>query len=120
MFRSILFSAVMLATLGAAQLTADQVVANVKIVTNVSSQINDALGQLTTSSTFNQVQTTSTVCMTILYYMVLIARTLQTVTNGFNTIINDLGADVTAMQATPPFDDADATPIVNALTDVSR
>jgi hypothetical protein len=76
MFRSILFSAVMLASLGAAQLTPDQVVSNVKIVTNVSGQINDALGQLTTSSTPTQVQTISTVRMTMLYCMVLIARTL--------------------------------------------
>ena len=43
----------------------------------------------------------------------------QLVTN-FNTIINSLQGDITAMQATPPFDGCSVTqPIIDALREVS-
>jgi hypothetical protein len=43
----------------------------------------------------------------------------QTAVTSFQTIITDLAGDVTAMQATPAFSDADAVPIVDALRDVN-
>jgi len=43
----------------------------------------------------------------------------QTLANNFNTIINALGGDVTAMQATPPFPDGVTEPIVDSLRNVS-
>ncbi|KAJ6619198.1 hypothetical protein B0H10DRAFT_1913109 [Mycena sp. CBHHK59/15] len=81
-----------------AALTVDEVVTNVGIVTSVSGNINDLLGGLTTSTSPSQVRTMG-----------------QTVVANFNTIISDLGGDVTAMQATLPFGDADALLIVQAL-----
>ncbi|KAJ7330827.1 hypothetical protein DFH08DRAFT_708551 [Mycena albidolilacea] len=83
-----------------AALTPDQVVGNINIVTSVSGNINSVLGGLSTTPTPSQAQTIS-----------------QTVVTGFQTIINDLAGDVTAMQATPPFSDG-ADLIVAALTDV--
>ncbi|KAJ7330829.1 hypothetical protein DFH08DRAFT_966584 [Mycena albidolilacea] len=85
-----------------AALTPDQVVGNINIVTSVSGNINSVLGGLSTTPTPSQAQTIS-----------------QTVVTGFQTIINDLAGDVTAMQATPPFSDG-ADLIVAALTDFVR
>jgi len=44
---------------------------------------------------------------------------MKNAVRDFTTIVNDLAADVTAMQATPPFDDVDAGLVVDALSDVS-
>ncbi|KAJ6615791.1 hypothetical protein B0H10DRAFT_48348 [Mycena sp. CBHHK59/15] len=81
-----------------AALTVTNVVTNIGIVTAVSGNMNDVLSGLTTSTSPSQVPTMG-----------------QTVVTDFTTIINNLGGDVTAMQATPPFGDADAQPIVDAL-----
>jgi hypothetical protein len=42
----------------------------------------------------------------------------QNIVTNLVKIITNLGADVTAMQATPPFIDAVAGPIVDALKEV--
>ncbi|KAF8155232.1 hypothetical protein K438DRAFT_1987142 [Mycena galopus ATCC 62051] len=82
-----------------AQLTPATVVANINIVTSVSGNLNSVLGGLSTSTTPANVQTMS-----------------QTVITDFTTIINDLAADVTAMQATSPFTvQADVQLVVTAL-----
>jgi hypothetical protein len=120
MFRSILLSALMLATFVAAQLTVEQVVTNIQKVTVVSSDINTALSQVTTTTTSTQVVTISRVRMTMLSYIVLITCAFQTVATDFGTIISSLADDVTAMNQTPAFSDADATPIVDALNEVSH
>jgi hypothetical protein len=43
----------------------------------------------------------------------------QTLIMNFHTIMYNLAADVTAMQATQPFADGVTQPIVDALTEVS-
>lgn len=45
----------------------------------------------------------------------------QSLVNDFTNIVQSLAGDVTAMKATPPFSDCEATQaIIDALTDVSR
>jgi hypothetical protein len=83
-----------------AQLTPDQVVTNVKIVTSVSGNLDSVLQGLSTSTSAADVSTMG-----------------QTVVTDFQTIVTNLAGDVTAMEATPPFADGVAQPIVDALTD---
>ncbi|KAF8970482.1 hypothetical protein BDZ97DRAFT_1791674 [Flammula alnicola] len=94
-----LLSTFMLVQSAAAALTPDQVVTNIGIVTTISGNLNTAVGSLSTTPTPQQAQTTA-----------------NTLTGGFSNIINDLSGDVTAMDATPAYDDADATVVVAALT----
>ncbi|KAF7369593.1 hypothetical protein MVEN_00290000 [Mycena venus] len=83
-----------------AVLTAKDVVTNVGIVTTVSGNINDVLGTLSPKTTGPDV-----------------ANMGQKLVGQFNVIITNLGADITAMQATPPFTaQADCDLIVAALT----
>jgi len=95
-----IFSTVFLAQVALAALTPDQVVENIKTVTTVSANINVAIGALTPKSSGSTVISIS-----------------KTTVIGFNTIITDIGADVTAMQSTPPFNDVDAQLVVNVLVD---
>ncbi|KAJ7196436.1 hypothetical protein GGX14DRAFT_575002 [Mycena pura] len=97
-----LFAAIILVVSGVAlaALTPDQVVTNIGIVTTVSGDLNNILGTLSTSTDPDDVETIA-----------------QTVVDDFTTIVGDLAADVTAMNETPPFDDEDAEPIVEALDD---
>ncbi|KAF7343079.1 hypothetical protein MVEN_01738300 [Mycena venus] len=87
------FSFATLVTLGAlvfpgtvAQLTANQIVAAINLVTNISQNSNDVLTPLSTSTAGDQVQVTS-----------------QTLVNNINMIISNIAADVTAIEATLPF-----------------
>ncbi|KAJ7190088.1 hypothetical protein GGX14DRAFT_580120 [Mycena pura] len=97
-----LFAAIILVVSGGAlaALTPAQVVTNIGIVTTVSGDINSILSTLSTSTTASDVATMG-----------------QTVVTDFTTIVNNLAGDTTAMQATPPFGDADAQLIVVALDD---
>ncbi|KAJ7882369.1 hypothetical protein B0H14DRAFT_3433473 [Mycena olivaceomarginata] len=82
-----------------AALTVNDVVTNIGIVTNVSVNINNALTPLSTSTTGPDVVSLG-----------------QTLVGQFTVIINNLSADITAMQATPPFTvQADCDAIVVAL-----
>ncbi|KAJ7315714.1 hypothetical protein DFH08DRAFT_820287 [Mycena albidolilacea] len=77
-----------------AALTVNDVVTNIGIVTNVSVKINNVLTPLSTSTTDPDVVSLG----------------------QFTVIINNLSADITAMQATPPFTvQADCDAIVIAL-----
>ncbi|KAJ7871930.1 hypothetical protein B0H13DRAFT_1895579 [Mycena leptocephala] len=84
-----------------AALTPAQVVANIEVVTSVSKSCNDVLGDL-----IPNLGSAKTVGENIVTNLV--------------KIITNLGADVTAMQATPPFIDAVAGPIVDALKEFVR
>ena len=113
-----------------AALTPDQVVTNIGIVTTISGNLNDALQGLTTNLDPDAVQTLATVSP-VNSSMIRILNYTQRAGNDFQTIISNLAADVIAMNATPPFDDADALPamaardeagavaVVNALNEVS-
>ncbi|KAI9457215.1 hypothetical protein BJY52DRAFT_1378299 [Lactarius psammicola] len=82
-----------------AQLTVQQVVDNINIVTKVSGDANDALSRISPSTSPNEIR--------------LVAQNLA---SDFNVIIQDLGIDITAMQATPPFTDCTLTlPIIESL-----
>ncbi|KAF7332844.1 UVI-1 protein [Mycena venus] len=85
-------------------LTPDGVVDNIRVVGKASADINTALGLLTPS--IDLVAKAPTIA--------------QTVVTGFTTIVKLLTADVTVMQGTPPFDDVDAGPIVDVLTNFVR
>ncbi|KAJ7434464.1 hypothetical protein FB451DRAFT_1467571 [Mycena latifolia] len=81
-----------------AGLTAPQVVTNIQIVTSISGSTNSAVGKLTPTTSPSQIKTIG-----------------ATVATNLNTIITNLGGDVTAMQATTAFGDADAQTVVDAL-----
>ncbi|KIM37545.1 hypothetical protein M413DRAFT_76837 [Hebeloma cylindrosporum] len=104
LFRPIicLVSSVLFTQAAVAALTPDQVVTNIGIVTTISGDLNSILGGLTTSSQQEEVRTMA-----------------KTTTTDFQTIVKNLAGDVNAQDATPPFDDDAAGPIVDALRDVS-
>ncbi|KAF7337349.1 hypothetical protein MSAN_02260600 [Mycena sanguinolenta] len=83
-----------------AEILVAQVVGNIKNVTAVSQNASDVLSSLSTSTSPSDVETMST-----------------TLANDFNTIITSLAADVKAMDATSAFNDADAGPVVDALSE---
>ncbi|KAJ7652408.1 hypothetical protein DFH06DRAFT_995203 [Mycena polygramma] len=93
--------AIILAGGALAALTPTQVVANINIVTSVSSSITAAIEPLSVVPQIDQI--------TII---------VKSVITGFKTIIQDLGTDITAMQATPAFGDSLTQPIVDALITV--
>lgn len=101
-----------------AALTPDQVVTNIGIVTTTSGDLNTLLGGLTVNVNSGTVQSFATVS-SVNPLMILALIGLQQLEQDFQTIISDLMADITAMAATPSFDDPDAVLIVNALDDVS-
>ncbi|KAJ7756640.1 hypothetical protein B0H16DRAFT_1689861 [Mycena metata] len=99
-----LFATSVLYPVALAALTVKDVVTNVGIVTSVSGNINSVVSSLSTSTTGPDV-----------------ASMGKTLVAQFTVIINDLGADITAMQATPPFTvQADCDAIVTALGDFVR
>ncbi|KAJ7642453.1 hypothetical protein DFH06DRAFT_1427924 [Mycena polygramma] len=87
-----------------AALTPNEVVININVVTSVSRDITTAL----VSPLF------------VLSTPSLDIPTAKSVVTGFKTIIQDLGTDITAMQATPAFGDSITQPIVDALITVGR
>jgi hypothetical protein len=99
-FSTVLFASLLVAKDALAALSVSQVVANIGIVTTVSGNLNGAISQLSTSSSPSDVQAA--------------ANTAQA---SFNTIINDLNGDTSAMESTPPFGDADSETIKNSLDD---
>ncbi|KAF7358231.1 hypothetical protein MVEN_00871900 [Mycena venus] len=74
-----------------AQLTATQIVAGINLVSNISQNSNNVLSPLSTSTDGATVQTMS-----------------QTLVNNFNTIINDVSALTTGLEATPPIEVTEA------------
>lgn len=101
-----------------AALTPDQVVTNIGIVTTTSGDLNTLLGGLTVNVNSGTVQSFATVS-SVNPLMILALIGLQQLEQDFQTIISELTADITAMAATPSFNDPDAVLIVNALDDVS-
>ncbi|KAJ6452621.1 hypothetical protein C8R45DRAFT_847617 [Mycena sanguinolenta] len=100
-FAAAFLAAVVLCEGALAQLTPTQVVAAINLVTQISANTNLAIIMLTTSTPGDQVQTGS-----------------MTLVNNLNTIINDISADTSAIEATPPFTDNLADPVVAALDNV--
>jgi len=97
-----------------AALTPDQVITNIGIVTTLSGDSNTRLEGLTVNSDSGAVQNSATVSsVNPLMMRALIG--LQQLHQDLQTIISSLTADTNAQQATSPFTDADAGPIVNAL-----
>ena len=135
MLRSTIASAfsVLLIIQGAfAALTPDQVVTNIGIVTTRSGNANNALSQLSTTSSSSQAAAIGQVSLVPCFNGMILTRfPEQTLAANFQAIINSLTGDVTAMQATPPFVDgvsarfatrapnAVTQPIVDALRNVS-
>ncbi|KAJ7196419.1 hypothetical protein GGX14DRAFT_403372 [Mycena pura] len=107
-----IFAAIILVVSGVAlaALTPDEVVTNIGIT--VSGDLNNILGTLSTSTGPDDVET-------IAQNNLLNTIYVPDCFDDFTTIVSDLAADVTAMDATPPFDDEDAEPIVEALDDHS-
>jgi len=125
LFRSVasLFAGALFIGGALAALTPADVVTNIGIVTQVSGNLNSVLGELSTSTRPAQVKTMSQVsgtCLSKRVHRLMLNFCSQTVGNDFNTIISNLAAYVTAMQATPSFSNADAGPVVDALRTVSE
>jgi hypothetical protein len=124
MFRTVIAavaSAAFISQGALAQLTVPLIVTNVGIVTTVSANANNALSQITTSSTPSEVEATAKVSREHMTRRILTLCLNQALGDAFNTIINDIAGDTTAMQATPPFDDcAGSQAIVTALSSVSN
>ena len=125
LFRSVasLFAGALFIGGALAALTPADVVTNIGIVTQVSGNLNNVLGGLSTSTRPAQVRTMSQVsgtCLSKRVHRLMLKFCSPTVGNDFNTIISNLAAYVTAMQATPSFSDADAGPIVDTLRTVSE
>ncbi|KAF7359739.1 hypothetical protein MVEN_00698600 [Mycena venus] len=70
-----------------AQLTPAQIVAGINLVSNISQNSNNVLTPLSTSTDADTVMAMS-----------------QTLVNNFNSIINDVGALTSGLEATPPID----------------
>ncbi|KAJ7717774.1 hypothetical protein B0H16DRAFT_1610200 [Mycena metata] len=99
LFRNLAVPAALFVHGAYATLTPDQVVTNIKIVTTASQGILNAVTPITKNSSPGAVVTAG-----------------QTATTNFNTIIQNLGGDVSAMDGTV-FTAAQAVPVCAALTD---
>ncbi|KAJ7763772.1 hypothetical protein B0H16DRAFT_1527180 [Mycena metata] len=99
LFRNLAVPAALFVHGAYATLTPDQVVTNINIVTTASQGILNAVTPITKNSSPGAVVTAG-----------------QTATTNFNTIIQNLGGDVSAMDGTV-FTAAQAGPVCAALTD---
>ncbi|KAF8591047.1 hypothetical protein K439DRAFT_1627131 [Ramaria rubella] len=100
LFSAVALSGLLLAPRAFAALTPAQVVTNINIVTTASGNLNTLTSSLSTSTDPADVPTIG-----------------QNIVTDFQAIITSLTGDVTAMKATPPFNDVSAQPIVTALRD---
>ncbi|KIM37066.1 hypothetical protein M413DRAFT_423909 [Hebeloma cylindrosporum] len=103
LFRPIIYlvSSVLFTQAALAALTPDQVVTNVGIVTSISGDLNSILSGLTNVETPAHV-----------------VNVAKTVTTDLESMISKLLGDLTARDATTPFTDDEAEPIVDALRHV--
>lgn len=119
LFRNLAVPAALFVHGAYATLTPDQVVTNINIVTTASQGILNAVTPITKNSSPGDVVTAGQVCSTRLSLCILLTylHRNQTATTNFNTIIQNLGGDVSAMDGTV-FTAAQAVPVCAALTDV--